>query len=171
LSFAFISHRSFPGVAQSKLLVAVALILAGCGGAGNANWQQVRGSGFVFNAPEGWSVTGTAAASGRVQLVEVRVFRLVREYDPSRRLATARELDGATTRLAAQLKGAVAARRWLTVGGLDARSYTIGYAGKSTQITFVLDGRREYELLCRRPAGADDGPCVELLESFAVRNA
>lgn len=125
----------------------------------------------MFNAPEGWTVTDSAAASGPVRLVEVRVFRLVREYDPARRLAAARELDGAAARLAAQLRGTVASRRWLVVGGLDARSYTIAYAGKSSQITFVLDGRREYELLCRRPAGADDGPCVELLRSFALRNA
>ena len=56
------------------------------------------------------------------------------------------------------------------VAGLDARSYRIAFAGKTEEITFALDGQREYQLLCRRPAGASDGPCAELLASFELRS-
>lgn len=100
--------------------------------------------------------------------VEVVVFRLVRPYDPSRRAAVARELDRVAARLAAQLKGSIASRQFLAVGGLDARSYSIRFGSKVEQITFVLHGQREYQLLCRRAAGADDAPCTELLRSFAL---
>jgi hypothetical protein len=146
----------------------VALILAGCGGGGNSNWQQVQGDGFAFNAPSGWTVDGAAATNGSVDRVEVLVFRLVRLYERSKRAAVARELDRNASNLAQQLKGSVSSKRWVEAGGLDARSYAISYDGKLAEITFALDGRREYQLLCRRAAGGDDAPCVELLRSFHV---
>jgi hypothetical protein len=146
----------------------VALILAGCGGGGSTNWQQVQGNGFRFNAPVGWTVDGAAATNGSVDRVEVLLFRLVRPYDRSKRAAAARELDRNASALAKQLKGSVSSERWVEAGGLDARSYTISYDGKVAEITFALDGRREYQLLCRRTAGGDDAPCVELLRSFHV---
>jgi hypothetical protein len=152
-------------------LFVVALILAGCGGSGSGNWQQVRGDGFTFEAPDSWVVTGAAASSGAVDRVEVLVFRLVRPYDPARRTATSRELDRVADRVAAQLKGSVSSRRSLEVAALDARSYSIDFGGKVEEITFVLDGRREYQLLCRRATGADDAPCARLLASFAVSGA
>jgi hypothetical protein len=96
----------------------------------------------------------------------VLVFRLLRPYDPARRVATARELDRVAQRVAAQLKGSVSSRRSLEVASLDARSYSIGFGAKVEQITFVLRDRREYELLCRRTAGGDDAPCARLLASF-----
>jgi hypothetical protein len=150
-------------------LLVGALILAGCGGGGNSNWQQVRGHGFGYSAPAAWTVSGAAATSGPVDRVEVLVFRLVRPYDPAQRALTVLELDRVASRIAAQLKGSVSSKRSLEVAGLDARSYTIAFAGKTEEITFVLDGQREYQLLCRRPAGASDEPCVELLDSFQLR--
>jgi hypothetical protein len=170
LSLAFITHRSFPGVARAKLVLFTALlILAGCGGSGNGNWQQVQGDGFVYNAPSEWTVEGAAATDGGVGRVEVLVFRLVRSYDPQRRAATARELDRVAAGIAGQQNGSVTARRALQVAGLDARSYTIRFDGKAEQITFVLQDRREYELLCRRDVSGDDAPCAELLTSFQLR--
>jgi hypothetical protein len=103
-----------------------------------------------------------------VHRVEVRVFRLLRPYDSARRVAVGHELDADAARIAEQLKGSVSSRRWLVVGGLDARSYAIAYDGKASDITFVLDGEREYQLLCRRPAGAEAEPCAELLRSFQL---
>ena len=146
----------------------MALILAGCGGGGKVNWQQVQGNGFVFNAPVGWAVDGAAATNGRVDRVEVLVFRLVRDYEPARRAAVARELDRVASGVASQLGGSVRSRRSLQVDGLDARSYQIDFDEKTEEITFVLNGRHEYQLLCRRAADGDDAPCVELRQSFHV---
>jgi hypothetical protein len=147
----------------------VALILAGCGGGGKNNWQQVQGNGFSFNAPADWTVDGAAATNGDVDRVEVLVFRLLRPYERAKRDAVARELDRNAAQLAKQLQGSISSKRWLQVGGLDARSYAIGFDGKTEEITFVLDDRREYQLLCRRAARADDAACAELLRSFHAR--
>lgn len=146
----------------------MALILAGCGGGGSANWQQVQGNGFAFNAPAAWTVDGAAATNGSVDRVEVLVFRLVRAYERARRAAVARELDRVASGVASQLKGSVRSRRSLQIDGLDARSYVIDFDGKTEEITFALDDRREYQLLCRRAGSGDDAPCVELLRSFHV---
>jgi hypothetical protein len=144
----------------------VVLILAGCGGGGSSNWQQVHGDGFVFNAPSGWTTSGAAATKGKVDRIEVLVFRLVRPYERARRAPAARELDRVASRVASQLKGSVRSSRSLEVDGLDARSYVIDFDGKSEEITFALNDRREYQLLCRRATGDDEAPCAELLRSF-----
>ena len=169
LSLAFISHRSFPGAARAKLLLVAALLLAGCGGAANRSWQQVEGDGFVYNAPANWTVDGSTAVDGQVDRVEVLVFRLLRPYDSTKRVGAARELDRVAAGIAAQLKGSVMSRRSLEVGGLDGRTYTVVFNGKTEQITFALRGRREYQLLCRHRLGADEAPCAELVKSFRVR--
>jgi hypothetical protein len=150
-------------------VLAVAFILAGCGGGGSSNWQQVRGEGFRYNAPADWTVDGAAASSGAVNRVEVLVFRLLRPYDPARRAATAHELDRVAAGIASQVNGSISSRRALEVGGLDARSYAVTFDGKIEKITFALQDRREYQLLCRRPAGGDDSACAELLRSFEPR--
>ena len=149
-------------------MLGVALILAGCGGSGSSKWQQVQGAGFTYQAPSAWTVAGAVATDGGVARVEVVVFHLLRPYDPSQRAAAARELDRVAARLAAQLKGSIASRQFVPVGGLDSRSYAIHFGGKVEQITFVLHEQREYQLLCRRAAGGDDAPCAELLRSFRL---
>jgi hypothetical protein len=146
----------------------LAFILAGCGGAGNSNWQQVQGSGFRFLAPAGWKVNGTTASSGSVDRVQVNGFRLVHPYVRAKKAAAAKELDGVAARLALQLKGKVSSRRTIEVDGFDARAYAIDHNGLSEEFTFVLHGRQEYELLCRRTQGADDTACRELVTSFHV---
>ena len=80
--------------------------------------------------------------------------------------ATKRELDGVVDRLAAQQKGRVASRETATIAGRKARSYRVDYDGKVQEIAFVLEGRREYQLLCRRAADGDGGACRVLRESF-----
>jgi hypothetical protein len=168
LSLAFISPRSFPWPRRAKPWLILTVILAGCGGGGNANWQQVQGDGFRFNAPAGWRVEGSSASSGAVNRVQVSRFRLQRPYNPARRAAVAGELDRAATSIAAQQKGAVKRRSALEVAGLDARTYSIDYDGKTEEITFVLDGQNEYQLLCRRPSGGSDDACGELVRSFRL---
>ena len=153
-------------------MILLTLIFAGCGGAGKSNWQQVSGEGFSFQAPSGWRVStrngATSAASGSVDLVEAVSFRLVHLYRRSRFAAATRELDSVADGLAKQLHGVVRSRQSLRVNGLDAREYAIDYAGKTQEITFVLQGRSEYELVCRRAAGGDRAVCVRLLASFRL---
>jgi len=129
----------------------------------------VHGAGFTFQAPASWTVAGNAAVDGAVNRVEVLPFRLLRAYDAARRAAAARELDGLASRVAQQLKGTASAGRELQVAGYDARAYTISFDGKVEEITFVLHGTREYELLCRHAAGSALPACAELLASFRPR--
>jgi hypothetical protein len=149
-------------------LLVLALILAGCGGAGNSNWQQVHGSGFRFQAPAGWKVVGVTASNGPVDRVQVNEFRLVHGYVHGKQAATNKELDGVAARLAQQLKGKVTSRRTLRVNGLDGRAYGIVHGELAEEFTFVLRGKREYELLCRRAIGADATACRELVASFRL---
>lgn len=113
-------------------------------------------------------MAGAAASRGAVDRVEVARFRLLRPYERSQKAAVARELDRVAATVARQLRGRVTRRASLEVAGLDARSYAIDFRDKIEEITFVLNGRREFQLLCRRPAGADDGPCRELVDSFRI---
>jgi hypothetical protein len=149
-------------------LLALVGILAGCGGGGSTNWQQVQGEGFRFDVPPDWAVKGVVAADGAVDRVEVRVFPLERPYDPARRAAVGRELDHVASALASQLKGSVTSRAALEVSNRDARTYSIEYDEKTTEITFVLVGGSEYQLLCRRPRGGSDSACRELVSSFQL---
>jgi hypothetical protein len=150
----------------------VVLILAGCGGGGKREPQVVRGNGYRFEAPGGWNVTRTvrqaAASDGDVDRVEVTTFRLMRTYKPTLFVAAARELDGVARKLARELKGTVAGKGTVRVDGRRSRTYRIDYEGKTQELTFVLDGRREYQLLCRRDGDGDREACIRLVRTFAL---
>jgi len=83
------------------------------------------------------------------------------------------ELDGVASNLADQLRGHADAGATVTVAGHRARRYEIVFRRRGgdfvEQITFVLDGRSEYQLLCRYRAGADVRPCAALGSSFRLR--
>jgi hypothetical protein len=132
----------------------------------------VTGDGFRFSAPVGWTVAQTArsaaASSGPVNRIEVQTFRLVRPYRAELFVAASHELDRVAGTLAVQLHGRVASRDTTRVADRDARSYRIDYDSRVSEITFVLDGRREYELLCRRPAGAGADTCSAFVRSFEL---
>jgi hypothetical protein len=150
----------------------VAGLLAGCGG-GAASWQTVSGNGYHFGAPAGWSVTRTAssaaASSGPVSLVEIVTFRLARAYQPRLFARSIGELDQVAVRIARQLHGRVEAGATAEVAGRQARSYSLAYRARVLQLTFVFEGRQEYELLCRRPATLVSTPvCARLLASFGL---
>jgi hypothetical protein len=150
----------------------VVLILAGCGGSGEEKPQVARGDGYLFHAPAGWKIArdrdSVRASHGDVDLVSVRTFRLLKAYRPALFVAASQELDRVATQLARQLKGRVAARRTMEVGGRKTRSYEVRYGDQAQEITFVLDGRREYQLLCRRDADSDAAACDQLVRTFRL---
>jgi hypothetical protein len=147
-------------------------ILAGCGGSSTAGTQSIAGTGYSFRAPSAWAVsraaTRTSAAGGDVDLVQVQTFKLVKPYRAELFAAASRELDRVAGQLAGQLSGRVVSRSTAKVAGRDARTYRIAYRGLVDEITFVLDGGNEYELLCRRPAGGDAATCTRFVGSFRL---
>jgi hypothetical protein len=159
------------GRAKPALCLVALTILAGCGGSAAPQGQIVRGSGFRFQAPAGWTVTGAgehvSAAQGK-NLVRAETFMLLKPYRHALLGPASRELDTKTGQLASAMKARIASRKTRTVAGHDARTYVLRYDDQQQQITYVLDGSREYELICRLAAGADEAPCAQLLTTFAV---
>jgi len=146
------------------------LALAGCGGGGG--WQQVSGDGFHFAAPAAWTVSQSgatiAAAHGHVDRMQVQTLGLLRPYRSTLFAAAARELDRRVEQLASLQKGRVASKLTVNVARMDARSYRIVYGALVEEITFVLEGRSEYELLCRRAAATLDKTCRKFVSSFRL---
>jgi hypothetical protein len=174
---AFVNRESFCRAISLRsfriLGVLPLLILAGCGGSTSAKTQTVKGDGFSYVAPVGWTVVrkgpSVAAVDGDVNRVEVVRFTLEKPYRPALFAAAAHELDGVADRLANQLAGSVSAQSTTEVAGRKARSYTIDYGpGKTQEIAFVLDGSNEFQLLCRRDASSPNDNCAQLFATFAL---
>jgi predicted Zn-dependent protease len=136
----------------------------------------LSGAGFSFDAPSGWKVTRSErvvqAADGD-RAVSVTVFRLTHPYRPELWPRVVTELDGVARGLADQLRGTAADGATVTVAGRRARRYDVRFQrdGRDLveRITFVLEGLREYQLLCRYRAGADERACAALGSSFRLR--
>ena len=156
--------------------LAAALAAAGCGGSSAPSPRALTGPGFDFDAPATWSVKQTPQSVEAMQgdrAVSVTVFALRRTYRPELWPEVVPELDGVATRLADQLRGRAEAGTTVSVAGRRARRYDIAFSrdGKDfvERITFVLDGKREYQLLCRYRAGDDEPACAALGSSFRLR--
>jgi predicted Zn-dependent protease len=128
----------------------------------------VRGNGFVFRVPAGWTVEQSfraLTAHGGGDLVSVTVFRLARPYRPQLWTSVVPQLDRAAARLAAQERAKLASSRTVRISGVRARSYEIDRGAGKERIAFVLSGKREYQLFCR---GRADEACSLLESSFAL---
>ena len=165
------------------LLFALLLGLSACGGGGAGEPRTVQGNGFSFTVAGGWETTvgmrraRAAPSEDAVERVEVATFRLARVYRAKLWPQVVGELDGVASQLAERL-AADAARspgRTQVVAGRRARVYDIAYSREGEQrverVGFVLDGRREYQLLCRWDADdPDEGEeaCNLLFSSFKL---
>jgi hypothetical protein len=161
--------------------VVLVLASAGCGGGGGSGTtesavggQEVAGTGFVFLAPEDWQktvrVTSASARQDGSTLVSVVVLPLVKPYRIALFPQAAKELDRVADTYAANLKGKVTSRRTVDVAGRKAREYRIAHGGIVDLITFVLRGRRNYQLTCRwRESDGEPDACAQLAASFAFR--
>jgi len=156
------------------LLVLGTAILAGCGGSGAANtptdWQSVRGPGFRFEAPVGWKVErgkARVSASKDAEVVQVATFPLLKPYDPKLFDRVARELQVRMRAIAGQTNGTLSGRRTVQADGIRSHAYDVTVGEQVDEYTFVLAGKREYLLLCRR-ASEDEGSeaCARLATSF-----
>jgi hypothetical protein len=160
------------------VIVLVALA-AGCGGGGGTattepTGQAVSGPGFSFRAPEDWTVkvapTSATASQGEDRLVSVTVLPLLRPYKPALFPRVVEELDRLAATLATRLRGELTSSRSTAAAGGRAREYEIEHAGLVDRITFVLRGKREFELSCRwRKTAGVPGACALLVSSFRFR--
>ena len=133
---------------------------------------MVAGTGFRFSAPAGWTVERagtTVTARQGDRFVRVSAFPLARIYSPTLFAKVATELRARMTALATQSGGTVQGTGVATAAGIKAHVWRIATGGSLDEYTFVLRRRREYQLLCRRPAGGDDAPCAQLVSTFQLR--
>ena len=138
----------------------------------------MAGPGFQLFVPAGWTVRRTLrAVSARrgSALVSATAFTLLKPYSPALFSRAARELDGVAADLAAQSKGKLTERATTTVDGMRIRAYRFTGrpptgAAYEERIGFVLQGKREVQLLCQAASGAGDpdGACALLFASFRL---
>lgn len=138
--------------------------------------RQVAGPGFRFSVPSGWTVQRTPRAVGARRdsaLVSATAFTLLKPYSPALFARAAKELDRVAAELAARSHGELRAQATTTVDGRRIRAYRFTgrpHAGAAyvERIGFVLEGKREYQLLCQAASGAGDpdGACALLFASF-----
>jgi hypothetical protein len=164
------SFRVVPGRLLPALLVA-ATIFAGCGGSGAGEpAQTVNGRGFRFDAPAGWTVQRSGrlvSASKDGDLVQVATFSLLKPYNPALFGRVERELHMRMQEIAAQSGGRVSGNSTVTAGGIRSHSYQVVAGDHVDEYTFVLQGKREYQLLCRRATSSGSDACDQLVKSFA----
>jgi hypothetical protein len=156
------------------LLFAV-LILSACGGSAEpkaqGSWQTVHGAGYRFQAPAGWKVATAAkrtTATHGANLVQVATYPLVKAYSDALFGKVEVELRSRMEDLARQSGERVRSTKTVTVDGGRAHMYELGDGDHVDEYTFVLEGKREHLLLCRRPEGAQTDYCARLITSFAT---
>jgi hypothetical protein len=158
-------------VAAGALALTVAIIVSACGSSAKPQPQIVAGTGFRFAAPAGWTVqkglTTVTAAKGD-QFVRVLVFPVAKAYTPKLFALLGAELKVRMTALAKQTGGTVEGTGVATADGIKSHVWRVKTDGSLDEYTFVLRGRREYQLLCRRSTGGDNAACVQLVTTFRL---
>jgi hypothetical protein len=159
---------------QAVLWLAL-LLAAGCGGAPGQKERLVRGPGYSFSAPVGWTVERKArevSVSRALALVSVERFALLRRFRPELWAKVVPELDSAAGGIARQQSGAVVSSQTSQIAGERARRYDVEYEHDGKQlverIAFVLRGKTEYLLLCRYERGGETRACDRLLATFRL---
>ena len=166
-------HRGgvFLRVVGGALVLTVAIIVEGCGSSAKPKAQIIAGTGFRFSAPAGWTVqrgvTAVTATQGE-QFVRVLTFPLGRVYRPQLFAKLGAELKVRMTALAKQTGGTIQGTGVATAGGIRAHVWRVKTGGSLDEYTFVLRGRREYQLLCRRSSSGDDAACTQLVSTFQL---
>ena len=129
----------------------------------------MNGRGFRFDAPAGWTVQRSgrlvSAAKGG-DLVQVAAFSLLKPYKSALFDRVERELRMRMQEIAAQTGGSVSGSSTVTAGGIRSHSYEVTAGDRVDEYTFVLQGKREYQLLCRHAKTSGGDACDRLVKSF-----
>ena len=147
------------------------MIVAGCGGGSGLKTQVVAGNRFTFEAPSNWTVQRTgrsSSASNGEQTLQVSVFPLARVYTPAQFARVQPEIERVATALKEKLHARLTGRT-LGVAGERAWQYDLEHGDVIEQLTFVLRGKREFQLYCRRGASDSNRPCSSFVSSFRLR--
>jgi hypothetical protein len=175
-SFRIVTARLIPqGLRYKQALLFASVILAGCGGSSAAkqhDWQTVAGTGFTFQAPAGWKVEHAkrrVTATQGSELVQVATFPLLKTYDAKLFGRVATELRSRMLEIAHQTGGKLSGQRTVTADGVRSHAYDVTAGAQTDEYTFVLSGKREYQLLCRRTSSNGSTFCAQLVKSFARR--
>ena len=102
---------------------------------------------------------------GSVDLVQVTRLPLMRAYTPALFDRVVPELDRVARELGKGQSATVSADT-VRVLGFRTRQYQLRFSGRLEQLTFVLRGKTNFQLLCRRDEDADDAACRRLVSSF-----
>ena len=113
---------------------------------------------------------GAVTARNGSALVSVTTYPLLKASDPELFDEAAAELDRSVKKLVQQADGTLVETKTTKVAGRQVREYRYVAKGFATRLGFVLEGKREWQLLCRARAEDDDpdGACKLLFETFTV---
>jgi hypothetical protein len=179
-SFPWVSSRFLPCGNPCKLaLLCVVVAVPGCGGGKQDEPARVvRGTGYHFEAPTGWTIVRSgrqvqAAEGGKsLALVAVSRFPLLRRAADELSPKVIGELDRVADGVAVQQHGTISSKQTIEVAGRQARRYDVDYESRGKKLVerlgFVLRGKTEYLLLCRYERSGDTSPCDELFRSFTL---
>ena len=151
--------------------LATVAIVAGCGSSPSTPARVVSEPGYTAEVPGGWKVVRQMrllTASQGDATVEVRLFPLRRAYDPALFDQVGPEIERVARELAKRL-GASTTGRAVTVAGQKTWQYDVVNSKRFEQLTFVLHGKVEYQLYCRRSNSDSNHPCERLVASFTLR--
>ena len=157
-------------------------LAAACGGGEEPRERVIRGDGFTARVPYDWRIeragrTIRAARRDGVETVAVTTFRLARPYRPQLWPEVVEELDGVAERLARALdpSARVVSGDTTRIARRRGRVYLMSYGHEGERLIervgFVLEGRVEYQLLCRwsdKTHFAGRAACRRLFRSFRL---
>jgi len=106
------------------------------------------------------------SASRDGNLVQVATFSLLKPYTVDLFDRVERELRARMRQVAEQTGGRVSGSATVTAGGIRSHSYEVTLDKHVDEYTFVLRGRREYQLLCRRTESFGADACEQLVRTF-----